>query len=246
MNVKKSFIYSNDKDEEFLECEKFGVFIIMIAVGGFLGAYTFTVKGGVFCNAQTANFVMLGIQLGKANWQKALYYLIPIFAYLLGAVLSEFLPNRINKFEIMRWDTVFVAFEIVCFFILGFVPDSAPVQICQISINFIASMQYNTFRQSRKVPLATTFCTNHLRQVGIDLVKWLHKGNFVAKERLFMHLYMILAFVAGAIVSTFLSLRFGGKAIWFAEILLLLVFVDLLRADLSYEKDKIHIVPHGH
>ena len=51
------------EEEIILECEKFRTFILMIAVGGFLGAYTYTLKGGVFCNAQTANFVMLAVQL---------------------------------------------------------------------------------------------------------------------------------------------------------------------------------------
>ena len=32
-----------------LECEKFWVFVTMIAVGGYLGAYTYILKGGVFC-----------------------------------------------------------------------------------------------------------------------------------------------------------------------------------------------------
>ncbi len=233
-------------EDGFLECERLRTFILMIAVGGFLGAYTFTVKGGVFCNAQTANFVMLAVQIGKINWSGALYYFIPITAYLLGAVISEFLPKRINKFEIIRWDTFFIAFEMVSFLALGFVPDDAPPQICQVSINFIASMQYNTFRQAKKVPMATTFCTNHLRQVGVNIVKWFSKKDSSAGMRLKMHFLMLITFIGGAIVSTFLCTKFGGKAIWFAEILLLIVFIDLLRADLVYEKDQIHTVPHGH
>ena len=235
-----------EEKEELLECEKLPIFILMIAVGGFLGAYTFVLKGGVFCNAQTANFVMLAVQIGEANWSRALYFVIPISAYLLGAVLSEFLPKRVNNLEILRWDTFFVGFEIIVVFILGFVPDDAPPQICQVAINFIASMQYNTFRQEKRVPMATTFCTNHLRQIGINLVKWFHKHNLSAKERLNMHVLMLLSFVSGGIVSTFLCTYLKGKAIWGAGILLLIVFIDLLHADLGEEKDKLHIVPHGH
>lgn len=242
--MKKQF--ASFDEEELLECEKFRTFLLMIAVGGFFGAYTFTLKGGVFCNAQTANFVMLALQLGERNWGKALYYVIPITAYLLGAVLSEFLPKKINRFEVLRWDTAFVAFEMLTLLALGFVPDNAPPQICQVSINFIASMQYNTFRQAKRVPMATTFCTNHLRQIGISLVKWLHRGDSECRDRLFMHLLMLISFVGGGIVSTVLCLHFKGKAIWGAEILLLIVFIDLLHADLSYEKDKLHVVPHGH
>lgn len=232
--------------ESLLECEKPWIFIMMIAVGGFLGAYTYTLKGKVFCNAQTANFVMLAVQIGRLNFQKAAYYFVPITAYLLGAVLSEFLPRRVNNLAVLRWDTALVAFEIICLFIIGLVPDSAPPQICQVTINFIASMQYNTFRQAKKIPMATTFCTNHLRQVGVHLVKWIHKKDPVARNRMLMHIGMITAFVAGGIAATILGVYFKGRAIWGAEILLLIVFADLLRADLGYEKNKLNMVPHGH
>ena len=100
----------------------------MIAVGGFFGAYTYVQKGGVFCNAQTANFVLMAVQLGRGNWRKALYYLLPASAYLLGTVISEFLPKHINRRKIVRWDTAFVAFEMAWIFALGFVPDDAPPQ----------------------------------------------------------------------------------------------------------------------
>ena len=55
-----------------LECEKFWVFVTMIAVGGYLGAYTYILKGGVFCNAQTANFVLMSVNIGTFNFKKAL------------------------------------------------------------------------------------------------------------------------------------------------------------------------------
>ena len=53
------------REKEFSEAEKLRVYLMMIAVGGFLGAYTFTLKGGVFCNAQTGNFVFLAIAIAR-------------------------------------------------------------------------------------------------------------------------------------------------------------------------------------
>ena len=76
-----------------LECEKFWVFVTMIAVGGYLGAYTYILKGGVFCNAQTANFVLMSVNIGTFNFKKALYYLIPISSYFAGAVRSDLMPK---------------------------------------------------------------------------------------------------------------------------------------------------------
>lgn len=93
-------------------------------------------------------------------------------------------------------------------------------------------MQYNTFRAAQHVPMATTFCTNHLRQVGVNIVGTAHRDP-EAKRRLVMHILMILSFVAGGIVSAFLCVRLGGRAIWGAVVLLIIVFADLLVDDLA-------------
>ena len=45
--------------KEYLECEKLWIFGVLMLAGGFLGAFTYSVRGGVFCNAQTGNFVLL-------------------------------------------------------------------------------------------------------------------------------------------------------------------------------------------
>ena len=81
------------KAGEYLECEKRWVFLVLIFVAGFYGGYTLSVRGGVFCNAQTANMALFAVALGKGEWSRAAYYLIPMSAYLLGTVVSEALPK---------------------------------------------------------------------------------------------------------------------------------------------------------
>lgn len=76
------------EQEVYLECEKRHIFLLLMFVGGFYGAYTYSCRGGVFCNAQTANFVLFSMKLGQGEWLGALYYLIPMSAYLLGSMLS--------------------------------------------------------------------------------------------------------------------------------------------------------------
>ena len=158
-------------DTYFLMCERNWIYNILITVAGFYGAFTYMLRGNVFCNAQTGNIVLMGMALGVGQWGHALYYLIPISAYLMGALISELVPNPIKHHLPLRWDTLLIAIEMVVVIGLGFVPESAPVQISQVAINFIASMQYNTFRQAEGVPMATTFATNHVRQIGIGLAK---------------------------------------------------------------------------
>lgn len=236
-----------ENDDFLLECERWWIFALMMCIGGFYGGYTYSCRGGVFCNAQTANIVLFGMAIGHGDWSKALYYLIPMSAYLAGTMLSEFLPKTVKRFSHIRWDTCFVGFEMIVVLILGFIPESVPVQIAQVTVNFICSMQYNTFRRAENIPMATTFCTNHVRQIGVYLVKWLkHRDEINFLKRSAFHTGMILVFIIGVTAATVLSRIFGIRAIWFAEILLTFTFADLLHADLTKEKGMLDRVPKGH
>jgi uncharacterized membrane protein YoaK (UPF0700 family) len=113
---------------------------------------------------------------------------------------------------------------------LGFIPENAPYQISQIAINFICSMQYNTFRQT-----------------GIGLVKWIrHQGDGTYLRRMACHMGMLSVFIVGGVISTILCRIFLGKAIWGAAILLIIIFIDLLHADLKTEKGMLNLIPSGH
>ncbi len=158
-------------DTYYLMCERKWIYHTLIVVAGCFGAYTYLLRGNVFCNAQTGNVVLMGLALGAGKWSEALYYLIPISAYLMGAFVSELLPNPIKRRFQIRWDTLLIGIEMAVVLGLGLIPASAPVQISQVAINFIASMQYNTFREAEGIPMATTFATNHIRQIGIGLAK---------------------------------------------------------------------------
>ena len=146
----------------------------------------------------------------------------------------------------IRWFIFLVGLELVILFLLGLLPDSAHFHITHFAVNFISSMQYNTFRQARDIPMATTFCTNHLRQTGIYFGKWIQTKNADSWKRIATHLFMIACFAVGGLVCALLGPLFGGKALWGALIPLAVVFVDLLYADLKTEKDYLDRIPRGH
>lgn len=233
-------------ERKYLECERMRIFLILMMSGGFMGSYTYLLKGGVFCNAQTSNILLLGIALGNFNWSRAAYLLIPISAYLLGAIVSEILPVYVRRAGLLRWDTLLIGIEIAVLVILGFLPESVPEQVCQVSINFICSMQYNTFRQAQGIPMATTFCTNHLRQTGIHIAIWLRKKEDKSLKRSLRHAEMLFSFVAGAFVGAVACRIFGNRSIWGAALLLFIAFIDLLFADRTRERGRLYQKPAGH
>lgn len=240
---------NNDNQKHFLTCEKTWVYFTLICVAGFWGAYTYLLRGGIFCNAQTGNVVLMGLALGSGEWNKAVYYLVPISAYILGAFVSELLPNPLKHRLKVRWDTLLILIEMLAVLTLGFVPDSAPVQISQVAINFLASMQYNTFRQAEGVPVATTFVTNHIRQVGVGLAAELrhhHTGNTSHRRKWGRHGGMLFFFITGAVVGTVFGRFLGGRSIWITILPLCVIFVTLLHADLTTERALVEQKPSGH
>ena len=239
-----------ENGQYFLTCERDWVYFTLIAVAGFWGAYTFLLRGNVFCNAQTSNVVLMGLAFGSGQWRTGLYYLVPISAYVLGAVVSELAPNPIKHRFAVRWDTILMLIEMVAMLCLGFVPESAPAQICQVVINFLASMQYNTFRQAEGIPVATTFTTNHIRQIGVGLAREFHHRHSEDKshrKKLATHAGMLFFFAMGVIVGTVFCHLLVGKAIWLTIIPLGVIFASLLHADLTTEKSLVEErKPSGH
>ncbi|HBN39161.1 MAG TPA: DUF1275 domain-containing protein, partial [Ruminococcaceae bacterium] len=83
--------------------ENFILGIILAAVGGYLDAYTYLVRGGVFANAQTGNIVLLGINLAEGSYLNALQYLFPIAAFSVGVLISEAIKIKLPKSYHLHW-----------------------------------------------------------------------------------------------------------------------------------------------
>lgn len=233
-------------DKEFLECERPWVYWALIMAAGWFGAYTFLLRGGVFCNAQTANVVLFTMALGSQDWLRAAHLLLPIGAYFLGAFISEYLGKTVKRLHILRWDTILIGLEVLVVLVIGALPAEVPDQVVQVAFNFICSMQFNTFRQVKGVPAATTFVTNHIRQVGSNLAKYVRHHDAQSREKVSIHGQMILYFALGGVLSTMFANAYGLRSIWGSVIPLLFVFVRLAYADRTFEKELLAKVPHGH
>ena len=141
------------------------VFASFALVGGFLEAYTYILHGGVFCNAQTGNLVLFFIDAANGEWQEASHYLYSLLAYIAGILVSAALPLLLKRFS----HAAVTAFEIAALAALAFLPAEAPDFYTYVSVSFLCALQYNTFTECRGAKLATTFCTNNLRQAVLGV-----------------------------------------------------------------------------
>ncbi|MBQ7519186.1 MAG: DUF1275 domain-containing protein, partial [Clostridia bacterium] len=67
---------------------RYRVSLALASVGGFLEAYTYVTRDGVFANAQTGNIARMGIYLAQGDILKTLRYFIPVVAFMAGVTLS--------------------------------------------------------------------------------------------------------------------------------------------------------------
>ena len=62
---------------------------ILVFSGGFMDAYTYMCRGGVFANAQTGNILLFGVNISKGNISDSLRYLFPVLMFTAGIFISE-------------------------------------------------------------------------------------------------------------------------------------------------------------
>src|ERR1700735_3200270 len=67
--------------------------LLLAGAGGFLDAYTFVGRGGVFANAQTGNIVLLAVAAGERHWATAVLHAPPILPFMLGVAVAETLAR---------------------------------------------------------------------------------------------------------------------------------------------------------
>lgn len=183
---------------------------LLAVVGGFLDAYTYILRGGVFANAQTGNIVLLAINIAKGAFYQAGFYIIPILAFALGVYITEIIKTKFTKKAFIKWEHFVILIEIVLLFLAGFMPESVPPGIVNVTVSFICSIQVNSFRKIRGVPYASTMCTGNLRSCFENLYKYTHHKDRQALLSCIKYIGIILLFILGACIGTVLSKNIVG------------------------------------
>lgn len=197
--------------------------ILLAFVGGFLDVYTYLLRGGVFANAQTGNIVLMMLQISEGQWLNALYYIVPVLAFLMGVVVTGFV--KLHE----RWHEQVLIIESVLLFLIGFYPISWPPMIVNITISFICAMQVSSFRALRGTAYATTFCTGNLRSAAEQLTVFYIKHDKEAKRRGLNYFIIILSFCMGALIGALLIKWLTIYSVWICCLILIGVVCILIK-----------------
>lgn len=205
--------------------ESFLLGAVLALAGGFLDAYTYVCRGGVFANAETGNIVLMGIEFADGDIKSALHYLIPITAFACGVLASELVKRKFKTGTILHWRQITVALEIAVLIGISFVPSTDSNNVyTNALVAFAASLQVQSFRVISGVSLTTTMCTGNLRSATENLFAAVSEKNGDSLKRSAKYFIIIGFFIVGAIIGAIVTRTLEIKAALVAAGILALPF----------------------
>lgn len=210
-----------------LPSQRYHTFVLLMLSGGFMGAYSYFLKGGVFANAETANLLILALNIAEMNLEGIISVLYPISAFFIGTFFSQMFIEKLGR----RWIPTLLIVEIIALISLSLLPSETPDRVFHVVIAVLSSMQFNTFRKARGVAMSTLFCTAHLRGFGASLYSAIadRKGEDLKKS--LYHGGLIMTFLAGGISCSLISKSLGGYTIALSSLPLFFVLQEVLRKE---------------
>ena len=166
--------------------ECFGAAGMLTLLGGFLDAYTYTCRDGVFANAQTGNVVKFGIALASGEVWLMLRYAIPILAFVLGVLLSVWFCHQTHgrRYVLLTEGAIVL--------LVSLMPSSAVMNtLANVLISFMCALQAEAFRKVLGLSYASTMCTGNLRSLSEALARFIAHQDQQALKQMQQYLLII-------------------------------------------------------
>ena len=202
--------------------ESFLLSALLSFSGGLQDAYTYTVRGKVFANAQTGNVVLMSQNLMCGQWIQSLYYLCPLLSFSLGVFVAEGIENRFKENKPLHWRQMILLLEMAALALVGLLPTRFDMA-ANMLVSFSCAMQVQSFRKVQGYTYASTMCIGNLRSGTESLSQYFRSRDKMALRKA-LHLFgIILIFAIGAGMGGILSGMLGIRTIWISVAILSVV-----------------------
>ena len=205
---------------------RYGVSLALATVGGFLEAYTYVTRDGVFANAQTGNIARMGLNLAQGNILLTLRYLIPVIAFMAGGTLSLHL-KRLRQ----SWERIILLLEIALLFLVGLIPTGSLNMLATVTVSFVCALQVESFRKFGENAFASTMCTGNLRIATEHLNRYFADKSRTELNTALQYYGIDLVFACAVLVGYWVTSAFGVRAVWFSLLIPAALLVLLRREE---------------
>lgn len=210
-------------DEKWLQTsESLFLAALLAIVGGFLDAYSYLLRGGVFANAQTGNIALLGVYIQRRNGSMIIHYLVPILAFAAGVVLVEIMKKTFKTKGKIHWRQRIVVLEAVLLAAVGLIPSGKMDVMANVLISFVCAVQVQTFRKVHGNAFASTMCTGNLRSGTESMFQYRQTKDRTFFEKGLKYYSVIAFFIIGAVIGGLMTGIAEEKSVFLCSIVLLL------------------------
>ena len=194
--------------------------VILAFVGGFLDAYTYITRDGVFATAQTGNMVLFAVRAASTEYNGAILNVPPFLAFIAGVLVAEYIKDKHTSYR-----RAILLLEFAILFIVGWLPASVPNMLITMSIAFVSSLQIATFNKLEKWSYNSTITTGNLRTAAQASYTAFVKHNPEAMRKFIGFTAIILSFICGALMGTLFCAYLGNTSIWIAAGIILITVI---------------------
>jgi uncharacterized membrane protein YoaK (UPF0700 family) len=204
--------------------------LLLAFAGGYLDAYTWIIHG-VMANAQTANLVLLWVHGTVGEWERAVQFVPPMAAFMVGIVVAAWLRRSTGD----RASAISTLIEIVLLITVGILHNRLPDLAGTLGISFVAAMQTAIFTKVEGVAYSSVMITGNLRQ-AIEGVFAVVSGQLGSLRRPGVFAALCVAFGIGAAVGAYATKVIPDLALGLPVMALLIV---LFRCEIRPNEDRL-------
>ncbi len=188
---------------------RYRVSLALASVGGFLEAYTYVTRDGVFANAQTGNIARMGLYLAQGDLMKTLRYFVPVLAFMAGVTLSLQL-RRLRK----DWERIMLYIMGVLLFLVGLIPLDRLSVLATVTVSLVCALQVESFRKFGDNSFASTMCTGNLRIATEHLNRYFATKDRMALRVSLQYYGIDVVFACSVLVGYWVTKALSVRAAW--------------------------------
>jgi uncharacterized membrane protein YoaK (UPF0700 family) len=204
--------------------------ILLACTGGITDSIVYLDHGHVFANAMTGNVIFLGIAIMQGRWAQSVRHIVPIVCFLLGVIGARVIRTA----PVRRSALLVLLLEIAGFFIVGLLPVTFPQLAFTAIVAFVSAFQVATFRRVGRFTYNSTFVTGNLRMVAEGIFDRFFPSDPDLRAKGHAQAWKLglicASFFVGALIGAFVAPRYPAHAILFAEPLLIVTAILVLRS----------------
>ena len=172
---------------------------LLAFIGGYLEAYTWIVHH-VFANTQGANLVFLWVYMTGGEWERAVQYVPPLLAFVVGVVLACWLRWALPQ----RAARVSNLVEIAFLFIVAVLHNRLPEMAGTLGLSLVAAFQTVSFPRVEGWTYNSVMVTSNFRKAIEGLfAAFAESADPKPFRRSYVFGMMCVAFGSGAAAGAF-------------------------------------------